>query len=345
MAVAAARLADADAATPSRCLVCGSRTQILCDTDDVRAQRALALRFHERRLERRRRAELSERALFTQDEVVPLVACERCGLVSRWPTPDRDAVRRTYADDAYPEDRLVEMLATQRSVYRRKIPVLRRLLGRPRRVLEVGSFVGGFLDVARSVGWDAIGLDPGRQLAAWCRERGHRVYECTLEEFAAQHGEPSVDCIAIFNTFDQLVDPRTPLALAARLLPRGGVLALRIPHGLCFRALLARRRRASRVSRPLWEACLAWNNLLGFPHLRGYGLASLDRLVAGFGFRRVVTQGDVLDVLSGRATAGWARAEEQLVKQMQVAWIRRQARDPAAPLGAAPWLDVYWRRL
>jgi SAM-dependent methyltransferase len=326
------------------CHVCRAPTRWVCDAAAIRDQLERAYRFHLQRLERPQREQLTERATFTQDDAVPLVGCTACGALSRWPLPDSAEARRTYADDAYPEDRLVEMLAAQTSLYRRKIPVLRRLLGRPRRVLEVGSFVGGFLDVARNVGWDAIGLDPGRQLAGWSRERGLRVYECTLDEFAAQHGALTVDCLAIWNTFDQLAEPRTVLALAARFLTPGGILAIRVPHGVAYRALLARRNAASRMSRRFWEGCLAWNNLLGFPHLFGYGLASLDRLVGPFGFERVAAHGDVLDVLSGRATASWARAEEQFIKQSQQAAIRLQRRNPHSNLSAAPWLDTYWRK-
>jgi SAM-dependent methyltransferase len=309
----------------------------------MRRQRRIAYRFHLRRLERRSRDELDERALFTHDEAVPLFACTACELVARWQLPDAASLRRVYAEDSYPEDRLVEMLAAQVALYRRKVPVLRRLIGRPRRILELGSFVGGFLDVAQTAGWDAIGVDPGRQLAAWCRERGRRVYAGTLEEFAAQHAVPAVDCLAIWNTFEQLPDPRPTLALAARFLGRGGLLAIRVPHGACFRALLARREAASPLTRGFWTQCLAWNNLLSFPHLYGYGLPSLDRLVTPFGFERIAAQGDVLVTLAGRATAAWARAEEQAIKRAQLAWIRGGS--VAGTLVAAPWLDVYWRRV
>jgi len=325
------------------CPVCGGPIRELCGEDSIRSQRRLAYRFHVRRLERRSRDELGERALFTQDESVPLFECTECELVARWQIPDAASLRRVYADDTYAEDRLVEMLAAQVALFRRKVPMLRGLLGRPRRILELGSFVGGFLDVAHTQGWDAIGVDPGRQLVAYCRERGRRVYAGTLEEFAAQHAVMPVDCLAIWNTFEQLPDPRPTLALAARFLAKGGVLVLRVPHGACFRTLLARREAASPVTRSFWTKCLAWNNLLSFPHLYGYGIPSLDRLVTPFGFARIAAQGDVLVTLAGRATAAWARAEEQAIKRTQLAWIRCSS--DSGTLVAAPWLDVYWRRV
>jgi hypothetical protein len=331
------------AAPSDPCPVCDASMRVLCDAAAVRAQRQIAYRFHLRRLERRRRSELNERALFTHDEAIPLLECVECGLIARQHVPDDGELRHIYADDAYPNERLVEMLASQVALFRRKIPVLRGLLGRPRRILEVGSFVGGFLDAAKTAGWDAVGIDPGRQLASWCRARGCRVFTGTLEEFASHNGVVETDCLAIWNTFDQLSDPRRTLALVARFVTRGGVLAIRVPHGACFRTMLERCEAGSLAVRRFWTACLAWNNLLSFPHLYGYGIESLDRLISPFGFERVAAQGDVLGTLSGRATTAWARAEELLIKRAQLAGIRRGA--VAGTISTAPWLDVYWRRV
>jgi hypothetical protein len=134
------------------------------------------------------------------------------------------------------------------------------------------------------------------------------------------------------------------LTSAAALLRPGGVLAIRVPHGAAFRTAHARLARARGPARRFLEACLAWNNLLSFPYLHGYGLRSLDARVSRHGFRRVLARGDVLATLAGRATRGFARHEERALKRLQLSWIALQARDPASPLTAAPWLDVYYRR-
>jgi len=329
------------------CTACGgARITPCCTPEQMQALAREARAFHAARLRSGRREELDERASFTQDDAACLALCEDCGLLLRWPRPSRDALVRTYAGDRYPEERLAEMIAAQVACFRGKVPLLRRLLsgGAAPRVIEVGSFVGGFLEVARTAGFRALGVDPNPQLAESCRERGLAVAEATLEELA--RGEPAggADAIVIWNTFDQLADPEGVLRAAARLVRAGGVLALRVPHGLAFRTGHALRARARGPRRRFLDACLAWNNLLSFPYLHGYTVASLDRLVPRFGFRRVAVRGDVLGMLSGRATRGFARAEERVVKQLQLGWIALQARDPASPLPAAPWLDLYYRR-
>jgi SAM-dependent methyltransferase len=323
------------------CPVCGERRfDPLLDERGLAEEQKRLERFHRRRLARRRRGELAERASFTQGYATGLVRCSGCGLLLRSPRPRSEDVERAYTEERYPAERLEEMRAAQVDSFRDELLAL-RALGAQSRILEVGSFLGGFLELARKEGWDAVGLDPGVQMAERCRARGLRVIESTLEDHVGAVGEAGYDCVAIWNTFDQLPEPKPTLAAAARVLRPGGVLALRVPHGRYYRALRPRLDGGSAASRYASEARLAWNNLLSFPYLHGYDVDTLDRLVTPFGFVRALAQGGVLCRIAGRATARWARAEERLVKAWQ---LRVARREPRAGWIVAPWLDVYYRR-
>lgn len=323
------------------CAVCGGRRFVaLSDDRTLAAEQQRVERFHQLRLARRRRGELAERASFTQAYATGLVRCATCGLLLRSPRPRSEDVTRAYTEETYPPERLEEMLRAQVDSFREKVAPLRSL-GAPGRILEVGSFLGGFLDVAREEGWDAVGIDPSEQLAAHCRARGLRVVESTLEDLVSEGTGEGYDCVAIWNTFDQLPEPKPTLEAAARVLRPGGILVLRVPHGRYYQALREKARSRSWLARYPSEAQLAWNNLLSFPYLHGYDVDTLDRLATPFGFVRVLAQGDVLCRLAGRSTARWARAEEWLVKR----WQRRVlVREASAERIVAPWLDVYYRR-
>src|SRR5205823_4507178 len=104
----------------------------------------------------------------------------------------------------------------------------------------------------------------------------------------------SVECVAIWNTFDQLPEPEPTLAAARRLLRPNGLLAVRIPNGRCFRTLTAWERRLGSPLRGWLHAAMAWNNLMAFPYLYGYSLRTLDRLLARYGFTRTTAQPDTL---------------------------------------------------
>jgi SAM-dependent methyltransferase len=232
--------------------------------------------------------------------------------------------------ERYAAERLPQMIDSQRALFRPKARALARALGRGARVLEVGSFVGGFLREARDAGLAAVGIDPNEQMAELGRRAGLEVANETLATFVTGRDVPAFDAIVIWNTFDQLPKPKEALAAALRALRPEGALLLRFPHGVCFRRLVARDALPVRT--------LAWNNLLGFPYLHGYGLRSLAALIGPFEMTRTHTAGDHLGPVADESYARWARLEERIVKAAQrLSWAR--------DLRLAPWLDVELRRI
>jgi SAM-dependent methyltransferase len=331
------------------CPVCGaSARRTVAQADTIDAQLAWLEAFHRRRLKpaarARREAALEERATFTQDDPRAIVGCRSCGLVFRHPRRSPGAVEHDYAVDRYGAERLRALFAAQVRAYDEKIAALAALIRARRspRVLEVGSFVGGFLTAAGSAGWDVLGVDPGEEVVAFCRDRGLPVERGTIEDLAV--APASLDAVAIWNTFDQIATPGPTLACAARFLRPDGVLAIRVPNGRYFADAMARLALDSEPVRRYRLRVLAWNNMIGFPYLHGYSVATLDRLVARYGFERVLAAPDTLLPLADRDTRWWAVVEERAVKAAcRIGW-RRQIPGPAR-LAAAPWLDVYYRRV
>jgi SAM-dependent methyltransferase len=330
------------------CTVCGAtaRTTIL-PADAIASQLAWLEEFHRRRLTaealERRRAALEDRARFTQDEPRAIVSCRSCRLVFRHPRRMPADVERDYAQDRYGEARLAALAAGQRHAYDRKIELLAGWLPQRRRprVVEVGSFVGGFLTAAEAEGWDVLGIDPGEEVVGFCRARGLPVERTTLEDAAI--APASADAVVVWNTFDQIAAPAPTLGAAARALRSGGVLAVRVPNGRFFADAITRLRTDGPLARRFRLLALAWNNLIGFPYLHGYSVGTLDRLVAPYGFERLASEADTLVPLADADTRRWAAMEERLVKAAcRAAWTR-QVPGPAR-VAAAPWLDVYYRR-
>jgi len=311
------------------CAACGqAAADEICSAEQLVRQAEIARRFHTARLRRRSRAALEERASFTHGYATRLLACRACRLLYRSPRPAAGALLDAYEGERYAAERLPQMVASQRALFRPKARALARSLRSAARVLEVGSFVGGFLWAAREAGLDAVGIDPSEQLSSLCRRSGLRVARCTLEQAADSSAESHYDAVAIWNTFDQFPRPREALRAVLRLLRPGGLVLLRFPHGSYFRHLAHWD--------PVQVRALAWNNLLAFPYLHGYGLRSLDGLVREFGLTRIGVEGDTLGAVADASYARWARLEESTVKLAQRA---RWARD----LSLAPWLDVALR--
>ncbi|MDX2169459.1 MAG: methyltransferase domain-containing protein [Deltaproteobacteria bacterium] len=328
------------AAQADGCVVCGS-TRRLCIADGatIRAQQRYLEEFHARRLRRRRRADdaaLADRASFTQDEASAVVACAACGHMYRARQPDPEQAEETYAEDTYGEERLAALFAAQLEQFRAKLPDAAGVIGRTApRVVEIGSFVGGFLAAAGERGWSALGIDPGEEVTAFCRRRGLQVERTTAPE--ASLPDAAADAVAVWNTFDQLPDPHPTLRAALRWLRTDGVLIVRVPNGEAFRQAWRLSERLPPALRPALLAAMAWNNLLSFPYLQGYTVASLDRLCAGIGLRRVALLPDTLVRLADAQSTAWAHGEERVLKLAWGAVARLAPR-------LSPWFDAYYRR-
>jgi 2-polyprenyl-3-methyl-5-hydroxy-6-metoxy-1,4-benzoquinol methylase len=274
------------------CALCGARDHVLLYAATTR--------------ERARVAEFgcTSDSLGSHDDIVQ---CRRCGHVSSVPQLDAEGLLAHYSevvDDAY----LVEEPA------RRELFdwVLNKVSGYPvrgRRLLEVGSHLGLFLDVARGRGWQARGVEPSR----WAVETGRRRFDVDLEQgsIEALQAEPgSGDVIVMLDVLEHLERPVEALRLLREAVDGEGLLALSTVNV----AGLHGRLRGGQ-----WPWFIR-------PHLHYFMPQTLHTTLAAAGFRlvewAVVPRSFHLSYLSGRLRS---RAGERLAG----------IADPALPVG---WL-------
>lgn len=307
----------------TRCVVCRSaEADAIATTDDMRAEAELLWQYHMKRLSPRTPPErLVDRVAFSQDPPWRLVHCPECGLVYRNPAEKREALTATYRDAEPERDALQALHDVQRETYRSQARRLHRIMRRRGTGLEVGSYVGAFLSAARESRWTFEGLDINPHVNEFTRSLGFTIHDGDLESF---HPGRQFDAVAIWNTFDQLPDPANAVRVAKRLIAPGGLLAIRVPNGDCYRQW--RARLGGPLSR-LAVAVLAQNNLLTFPYRWGFSPASLTRLLRdeGFAIHRVV--GDVLVPTADEYTRPLAVLEERLLKPLTRRWL--------------PWFEIY----
>ena len=308
---------------PSHCIICShSVSTLVADHEEIKRQVEELWAFHERRIKPGAPVEhLRDRLAFSQHPPFRLVQCDECGLVYRNPAERSHEVETAYTEDQPSRPKLEALHRSQRHSYGDQAKRLSELLPRGATVIEVGSYVGAFLAEARERGMNASGVDINACINQFTRSLGFAVRDGELGDI----DEAQVDAIAIWNTFDQLADPRATLAAAAERLRPNGVLALRVPNGGYFARSIAERSDP----RPL-----ALNNLLGFPYRWGFTPKSLVSLLSQLGFRIERTVGDVLVPTSDRWTRWWAQFEERGLKAAQRRRVRRRPED-------APWFEIY----
>jgi len=314
----------------TRCPVCDSLdSSELATREAIQEEVERLWAFHERRLrEGVPPASLSDRVAFSQDPPLRVAQCDSCGHVYRNPRERRESLQAVY-DDTAPDDSVLHMLLeTQRAVCAAQAQRLMRVMGKPGRGLEVGSYFGGFLAAARDCGWHFEGIDVSKRATAFMSREGFTV---SCEELTSVTTSRPYDVIAIWNTFEQLYDSRAVVVAAHRLLRARGTLVVRIPNGHFYAVWRARLRGPMGG---IAERVLALNNLLSFPYRQGFTSRSLERLLHWGGFEVVHVFGDTLVPVADQWTTAFGAVEERVVKRLerllQHGWH-------------APWVEVYAR--
>lgn len=309
---------------PGRCAVCGhTDARVVAEQEDLRAEVEWLWEYHQRRLRPDTPPEhLMDRVAFSEYPPLRLVRCRECGLVYRNPVERLHELEEIYAGDTPSTPVLQSLHETQLPAVRSQARRLREVLGRPGVGIEVGSYVGAFLSAARDFELQVEGVDINAEVNEFTRSLGFTVHDGDL---GSLHDGGRYDCVAIWNTFDQLGDPRGVVNSARALLRDGGVLAIRVPNGAFYGRM--RKRRAA------WPL-LAQNNLLSFPYRWGFTPKSLSRLLREFGFTVRRIRADVLVPIADEWTRPWAAREERVMKRAMLAAAR-------ADRSLAPWFEIY----
>jgi len=156
---------------------------------------------------------------------------------------------------------------------RRALEPLQKSLGRPLRILDVGSGIGDAhrftADLCPGAEWVGIEIDPLR--ARKCRDLGYAqvVEDVDLERDPLPFPEGRFDVVIASHVLEHLENAKEALADWHRVLAPGGVLLLGVPMHLGFIAALARLRYRLFGRRPR-------------RHCQFFSLRTLRRFLSGY---------------------------------------------------------------
>jgi hypothetical protein len=294
---------------------CGhTTTEVVVSSEDIAREIELRREFFLSRLngpvDVRDLRDLTE---MTTSDPATIYRCAACDVLVR---ADSARIAARFAGDEYDERtlRMLHDLHVATFIGKNEI---RELLPPGSRVLEIGSYVGGFLEAARRWGWNAAGVDIGRDTAAFTRRNGYHVMTERFErcDFAPR----SFDGVFIWSCFEQMTNPEEILARVHSIAKPSAPLVIEVPDGAVYRdAERAFTEGEPRIETSRVVQQLAYNNLLGFPHHFGYSRESLTRIVDACGFMlRTLRKVPAIRPLAERLTP-MAREEETRVAP---AWI------------------------
>lgn len=164
-----------------------------------------------------------------------IVQCRHCGHVyanPRWSEEELMDAYTAVEDETYLQER-----AGRELTFGKHLQSLETITGpgNGRALLDVGAYIGVFVDVAGRAGWNAWGVEPSRWAASLAQRQGLSVILGTQE--APELNGQRFDAITMWDVIEHVDDPSLEVARAYRLLKPGGVLAV---HTMDVNSLAAR---------------------------------------------------------------------------------------------------------
>jgi 2-polyprenyl-3-methyl-5-hydroxy-6-metoxy-1,4-benzoquinol methylase len=216
-----------------------------------------------------------------------LVRCNNCGLIYFNPQPTEKGLREYYSSESegdYAEDmfgRWGELTSERMPSLLNELAFLETLLRSDLhkgpaskeqiRFLEIGCAFGYLLYAAKSIGWDAVGVDSCKPAADWaCQNLSLRIIVGTLEDAVETLPKEGFDIVLMSHILEHTRSPRSTMQAVHHLLKPDGIVAVYVPNGDGIQA---------RHGFSTWE----WYH---FPsHLYYYSPHTLSLLLKKIGFK------------------------------------------------------------
>lgn len=181
-------------------------------------------------------------SVISTDEIVK---CSRCGLVYTNPRIRDEILSETYKNGVHTiyfsqtKSKILTFLDSLEWV--EKFVAIRDPLHDRKRILDVGTASGLFMQIAEQNGWEAHGVEPNVWLAEYARNKLHlAVYDEMLDHVSLP--EAYFDAITMWDVIEHVPSPRRVLTKLSKSLVNGGYLFIVTPNFDCIFSKVLRRR-------------------------------------------------------------------------------------------------------
>lgn len=163
-----------------------------------------------------------------------ILDCKKCEFTHVMPLPNDDRLQEFYKKEFYDTEKpdyfkyAEEDMEWWMATYDRYFDLLETHT-KGRRILDIGSGPGYFLDAGVKRGWEVLGFEPSFVAAHYAAKRGHIVVnDIFSSDKASQYG--LFDAIMISLVLEHVPDPARFIEEAKQALVPGGLLCVIVPN-------------------------------------------------------------------------------------------------------------------
>jgi 2-polyprenyl-3-methyl-5-hydroxy-6-metoxy-1,4-benzoquinol methylase len=172
------------------------------------------------------------------------------------PQPNQDVLGSYYDEESYishsdSKKGIIPFLyyKIKRIAIRKKIRLIKGLLGRTGTLLDIGTGTGDFIFSAKEQGWNVSGIEPNVKAREQALKKG-----LDIEESLDNHRSKKVDVITLWHVLEHVPDLKGTINRVESMLKPGGILIIAVPN---FRSFDAKHYKqywaAYDVPRHLWH--------------------------------------------------------------------------------------------
>jgi 2-polyprenyl-3-methyl-5-hydroxy-6-metoxy-1,4-benzoquinol methylase len=197
-----------------------------------------------------------------------IVICNECGMKYENPRlSDKDILKGYMSSEDGDHDSQYEMRV--RSFKFALVRNKRNLKAPSKKILDIGTAGGAFLEAAEQLGYEAYGLEPSLDLVARGNSRGLKIFSGTIEQNQLTNEQFGV--ISLWDVIEHLPNPASSLELARKHLQSGGLLIINFPNIGTLQAKIAGRK--------FWWIISV--------HLHHFSQSTLNQLCKSAGFEHI----------------------------------------------------------
>ncbi|RAP38970.1 class I SAM-dependent methyltransferase [Candidatus Marinamargulisbacteria bacterium SCGC AAA071-K20] len=163
-----------------------------------------------------------------------IVEDSNCGFRQLSPIPSEEELKELYTEDYY-QDHYPEWIEKSLKekdywlmMYEDRFDALEKRTEK-RRILDIGSFLGFFLEVGQKRGWDCLGIEPSTPAREIAIKAGIDTKSGLFEDYTVDD-IGTFDVINLALTLEHIRDPKLTIERIYQFLNPGGLIVIEVPN-------------------------------------------------------------------------------------------------------------------